>query len=99
MKIEHTGPKPISKSTIENAYSVDKSARSSESSELSGISGKDKATLSEGARALAKAYAALDEAPEIRQERVAELRKQIESGNYEVPFEEVVKRLVKQVKI
>lgn len=96
MKVENSGINRINRQEAENLYAVDKNLRSNETVTAEGLSGKDKATVSEQARLLAKARVSMDETPDIRSERVDELRSQIQSGNYQVPVEELVKRLVMQ---
>jgi len=99
MKIENNGIKRLNPSETEAAHPADKTSRSSESGQLAGLSGKDNATLSDRARALAKAYTALEEIPEVRSEKVDELKEQIQTGNYQVPVEGIVKRLLANVRM
>lgn len=99
MKIENSGPNRISKLNTEGAYSAERSSRSNESSNLNGLSGRDKATLSDSARLLAKARLALDEISPERAEEIQQLREQVQSGNYQVPHEEIVKQLLARVRI
>lgn len=88
---ETTGTRSVGKSAGRD--SVDKSAGSA-----SNLSGKDQATLSEGARLLAESLAALNNAPEVRADLVAQLRSQIESGEYEIPYDELAKKLAAVMK-
>jgi negative regulator of flagellin synthesis FlgM len=99
MKVEKNLGNRINPSEPENLAPVDKTTRQSESSKAGALGGKDKATLSEQARLLARAHSALEAAPEVRADRVEELRKQIENGTYQVPHEELVKKLLNQVRL
>jgi flagellar biosynthesis anti-sigma factor FlgM len=55
--------------------------------------GQDKAEMSENARLLARARAALGNVEEADPERLAALRKQIESGDYTVQVTELARKL------
>jgi negative regulator of flagellin synthesis FlgM len=44
----------------------------------------DRVTLSEGAREFARLMQAVQEAPDVRADRVADLKSRIESGSYQV---------------
>jgi flagellar biosynthesis anti-sigma factor FlgM len=50
--------------------------------------------VTESARLLAKARAELDSAEEVENERIQMLKQQIASGNYEIPVDELAKRLL-----
>ena len=54
---------------------------------------KDAATLSSGALLFAKGAAALKETPEVRSELVAQLKEEINAGRYQIPYEQLAKRL------
>ncbi len=57
----------------------------------------DHAALSEEARLLSKARQALEETPEIRDDKVTALRQQVQEGTYEVPVEKLASLLVKRL--
>ena len=100
MKIENSGLNRISRQETEAAAALEKNNPHTDPAagvERSG--GKDRATLSERARVLARARVALDETPEVRTEKVGKLRDEIESGSYQPPLQEVVKRLASQVRL
>jgi negative regulator of flagellin synthesis FlgM len=50
--------------------------------------------ISERARELARAFQAVDEAPDVRADKVTELQKQIEDGTYQVPAEALARKLL-----
>ncbi len=54
----------------------------------------DSAGFSERARELAKASAAVREAPEVRTEKVKELRARIRSGNYHPDAREIARKML-----
>jgi len=88
---ETTGARAVGKSAGRD--SVAKGANSAGS-----LSGKDQATLSEGARLLAESLAALNNTPEVRTDLVAQLKEQIDAGEYEVPYDELAKKLAAVLK-
>jgi negative regulator of flagellin synthesis FlgM len=55
---------------------------------------KSTAEISEQARVLSKARLAAKEAPEVRSERVQELKQQIDSGSYAIPYQDLAKQLL-----
>lgn len=93
MKIDNVNSNRITQKQTENTTGVDKS-QNSERENNESIAGKDKASLSDDARVLAKSRMALDEIPEIRTDRVEQLRQEVASGEYQIPVQELAKRLL-----
>jgi flagellar biosynthesis anti-sigma factor FlgM len=58
-------------------------------------SGPDKVDLSSESKEMKKIYDVLASTPDTRPERVAELKKLVESGQYEVKSEDVADKMVK----
>ena len=56
---------------------------------------RDEVTFSAEAHVLQKAKTAAMEAPEVRTDRVNEVKRMIEEGTYQVPVESLVDRLLK----
>lgn len=56
--------------------------------------GRDQAQLSPEAKALQSALAAVKEAPEVREEKVAELREAVRSGTYNVSAQEIADKML-----
>ena len=54
----------------------------------------DGTTLSSAAQELLKARRAVQDAPEVRADLVAELRRQIQAGTYEVDAREIARRVL-----
>ena len=92
MKIENSGMTPISPKRTDSIQSSDK--KSASSSARVSISGKDRAEVTESARLLAKARTELENADGAENERLEMLKQQVQSGNYEIPVEELAKRLL-----
>lgn len=92
MKIEPTGLQPLSTKSTENATPVEKREEVSEAD--STRSRQDKVEMSENARLLAKARAALGNTEEVESERLAMLKQQVESGDYTVQVGELARKLL-----
>lgn len=93
MKIENNGISSLSSShQADSARRVDHKEGSREA-ELNRLQA-DRAELSERARVLARARAAAESHETARQERVEEIRRQVESGDYTVQVEEIARRLL-----
>ncbi|HIC88497.1 MAG TPA: flagellar biosynthesis anti-sigma factor FlgM [Anaerolineae bacterium] len=56
--------------------------------------GDDEIVLSDRAQTLQRASEAVHAAPDVRQERVMQLRAQIAEGKYKIPMEELLDRLL-----
>lgn len=92
MKIEPTGLQPLSTKSTENANPIE---RREELNEVdSARSGQDKVEMSENARLLAKARAALGNTDEVESQRLAMLKQQVESGDYTVQVGELARKLL-----
>ncbi|MFW5868652.1 MAG: flagellar biosynthesis anti-sigma factor FlgM [Armatimonadota bacterium] len=65
-----------------------------ESAASQGAGGTDQLALSSRAEEIRMARAALAEAPEVRAERVAELKAQVEAGTYRVDPDTVAERIL-----
>jgi flagellar biosynthesis anti-sigma factor FlgM len=60
---------------------------------------KDTLEVSENARLLAKASAALNGVEESRSQKVNDLKELVNSGDYKVPHEELAKRIASKIDI
>ena len=54
---------------------------------------KDRANVSEEAQLLAKIWSNRNQIPEVRQEKIDALKEQIQSGQYQINYEELANRL------
>ncbi len=97
MKIENNGINSLTSKPADNAHPLEKKSQTSDSASIS--ASKDKATLSERAKALAKARAALEDSAEVRSDRVNSLKEKIDSGNYEINFEALASKILKHLGI
>jgi flagellar biosynthesis anti-sigma factor FlgM len=96
MKIENVdnnGISPLTPKKAESAYRADRKQASSNA--VSGGEQRDKAEVSENARVLASARAAMDKTSQVENEqRLAEIRKQISNGDYKIQVEAIARRLM-----
>jgi flagellar biosynthesis anti-sigma factor FlgM len=83
---------PLSPKSTESARRVEK--KDSLKDVRSVHAGSDKAEMSENARLLVKARAAMGNVEEINTERVTALRNQIQSGDYTIQVSELARKLV-----
>jgi flagellar biosynthesis anti-sigma factor FlgM len=92
MKIENSGISPLPAKRTETTTKVEKKNDLKDVHAVRG--GQDKAEMSENARLLAKARAALGNTDDLNAERLAMLKQQIESGDYTVQVSDLAKKLV-----
>jgi anti-sigma28 factor (negative regulator of flagellin synthesis) len=92
MKIENNGITPLSANRPEVANRVEKKSNLKNANPVAG--GQDIAEMSENARLLAKARVALGNVEETDLERLALLKRQIESGDYTVQVRDLARKLV-----
>lgn len=100
MKIDHNAANRLTPNGTESASNIDKkTVTASADQQANRLAGKDQASLSEQARLLAKVHSVLEETDVQRSERVEALKAQIVSGNYEIPINELAKRLADRFKL
>lgn len=94
MKIENNGSQQISQPRLNGAGAADgaRPARPARTGESAG--GRDELTLSDRARLLNSARAELASQPEVRADKVEPLKHAVESGAYQVPVHQLVRRLL-----
>lgn len=95
MKITNNGLNAVPPSKPEAAGAVDKAAQKAETSP---VEKHDRAELSEQARLMMKMKTRLDELNATESDRLEELRKQVQSGNYEVPVDQLAQILANRLK-
>lgn len=99
MKVENTQTNRLVQTQAENAAAVEKTQRMQEQEARSeALSGKDQASFSERAKLLARARTAMEETPDTRTDLVNEIKSKVDNGNYEVPVQDLVKRLVTRLR-
>lgn len=79
---------------IGNVYKTKKSSKAYGASETT--SGKDQVTFSSFAKDLAVAKKAVDKTPEVRMEKVNDIKAQIQAGQYNISASQVADKLLKQ---
>lgn len=95
MKVEQSHNNRIVQKQTDNAAAIERNLKAQENERADRLANKDQASLSEHARVLAKARVNLDELPDIRADRVNQLREQINSGTYQVPVEQLASLFLK----
>lgn len=69
-------------------------AKKDQKSEKANTVKEDQVIISDDAADIARAREMAEEIPEVRQEKVAEIRKKIEDGEYSPPPEDIAKNIV-----
>jgi flagellar biosynthesis anti-sigma factor FlgM len=67
------------------------------STHISSASAKDRAEFSDQARLLAKARSVAQNVPEVREERVQEIKQRVTDGNYAIPVSQLARLLLPTV--
>ncbi len=91
MKIENTSMSPLSSKPTESTKRVEKKETVKDARAVR--TGQDKIEMSEDARLLAKARAALGNVDDADNEKLAALRGKIQSGDYTVQVTELARKL------
>jgi flagellar biosynthesis anti-sigma factor FlgM len=99
MKIDNNYTNPLQSQKPENTQAVDRSQKQNDKVAQSQTSQRDRLEVSDRARLLSKARAALDETPEVKSTKVEELKETIRQGNYQVPFEGLASKLVGNIDV
>lgn len=103
MNVEGIGSAPLDRIGPAAAGATRQSAvhraesRSTDALEASRGAAADSVEISEEARALARAQEAVRAAPEVRTEKVARIKRDIETGAYSVPAELLARKLLGDV--
>lgn len=97
MKINNTELNPAQSSRSDSTKSIDNNAKAGRKGDYkTKFKNKDEAAVSDIARLLAKTHQALQETPDVRTEFVENIRQKIQDGTYEVPIEELAKKLLER---
>ncbi len=59
----------------------------------------DRMEISDEARQIHELAVQMEETPEIRQERVAELQQQVESGSYDIEPEQIAESMIEEMEV
>jgi flagellar biosynthesis anti-sigma factor FlgM len=97
MKIDNNILNQLQASKAESAQQIEKQQKQVEKSIH--VPKKDTLEVSENARLLAKASAALNGVEESRSQKVNDLKELVNSGDYKVPHEELAKRIASTIDI
>ena len=95
MKVENNPTAPLSPKRTDGVSPAGKKSAVAGVPGTPGRAGKDSVVVTESARLLAKARAAaVNNTTETQPDRIAELRRQVENGSYQVPVDELAKLLL-----
>lgn len=100
MKVNQAGSQAVQNSEAAATRKASKAAATAESKEAKAAaaaassSGAAKADISAKAKDMSRAKAAADAAPDVREEKIAELKRRIAEGRYKVDSGAVADRLV-----
>jgi flagellar biosynthesis anti-sigma factor FlgM len=92
MKIENNNISPLQTNRPEASNRVEKKDELKDVRAVRG--GQDKAEMSDNARLLAKARVALGKVDDTNPERLNTLKQQVASGDYNVPVNDLARKLV-----
>ncbi len=95
MKVSPTGSNPIQNTEVSDASKTERSSRAQKTKKQTIDEGGD-ANISNRAKEFAKAKEVATAAPDIREKKIAELKKRIAEGKYKVDHEAVAERLVEE---
>ena len=96
MSIERLSHHEAARTYLQNADSARAANAASSGAEAKpGVSRRpDSVSLSDDARSLATARAAVQQAPDVRDARVAEIKQRVEDGTYEVPSHVLARNII-----
>ncbi|HEX7555104.1 MAG TPA: flagellar biosynthesis anti-sigma factor FlgM, partial [Leptolinea sp.] len=93
-KVQNNQINPLIAQKTESTHQVSKPTRLDEPV---GGAGTDRAELSERAKLLSKASQTFQDTPEVRSDRVNDIKVQVDTGTYQIPLSELARRLFKKV--
>jgi negative regulator of flagellin synthesis FlgM len=99
MKIDNNFTNPLQSQKAENTQPADKAQHQSEKVSQTQNQQRDRLELSDKARLLSKARTAFNETPEVNSTKVEELKEKVNQGTYQVPFNELAKKMVGNIDI
>ena len=80
---------------IQQQQASEKASQGREARQVSGVGAQEeRVTLSDQARDIQQARQALSELPEVREEKVAELKARIDNGSYRVDGDKVAEKMI-----
>lgn len=99
MRVNQSGNNPVQKSEVSGAKRSNQAASTQESQKAArayqgGAADGAKAEISAKGKEFAKAKAVASETPDVREEKIAELKRRIAAGTYKVDAEAISERMV-----
>jgi flagellar biosynthesis anti-sigma factor FlgM len=96
MSIERLNHHEAARTYLQNADSTRAASAATSGTEAKpGVTRRaDSVSLSDNARSLATARAAVQQAPDVRQAKVAEIKQRVDDGTYEVPSRVLARHII-----
>lgn len=83
--------------SLEHVTSVYNSQKSVTSKTKNAVNKKDELLISSEAKDIQLAYKLVKQVPDVRQEKVDQLKNQIQTGTYNVKLEEIVDKMINSI--
>jgi negative regulator of flagellin synthesis FlgM len=96
MKITDTNPSVTMDAYLKSVSNGQGKRTQGNNSAATGDGSADKVVLSPQAKEIMRAKELLDATPEIRQEKVAALKAQIENGTYKIDSDEIATKMIRE---
>ncbi|MDA8189245.1 MAG: flagellar biosynthesis anti-sigma factor FlgM [Dehalococcoidales bacterium] len=93
MNIDKAGPKAI-EAYVQKTQAASEKAPPQAAAEVKKANQQDEVSISKAARELQEAQKAIQSAPDVREAKVAAIKKQLQEGTYNVPAEALVEKLL-----
>ena len=100
MSIDRVSAQGANRAYVQNADAAQTSAAAAKPAKAQhqhrAAQGADSVSLSESARSLAAAREAVQNAPDVREQKVAEIKQQISDGTYSVSSAVLARKMIKE---
>lgn len=94
--MEISDKNPVSINSYVKQIQQNESSVGSDKQKDQAVSGEDNVELSQAAGELKRARKALEEIPDVRQEKIADIKNRIENGTYEIKSDQIADSMVKE---
>ena len=84
---------------VKNVYDAYNSKHVIPNKKVTNVAGRDKVELSSEAKDFASIYRKALESPDIREEKIADIKARIDAGTYSVKGEDIAEKMMKQFDI
>lgn len=84
---------------VKNVYDAYNNKHITPSKKVTNVAGRDKVELSNEAKDFSSVFKKALEAPDVREEKIADIKARIDAGTYSVTGEDVAKKIMTQFDI